>query len=216
MAALATGVALGMSVVATVPAVATPDVPHAISEPRPGEAVSKDKDGNVLLYVDGRDQKAVRDTVTRLGGKVTGTQGSCAQIAIGQDRVAALGKEQSIVEVERPERAIPMAVTSEGVQASGADGWINDGKKGKDVKVGVIDVGFARLDEVRQSGELPHGNDWSTTPGVTTSPAAVTTAPPSPRSCTTWRPRLSCSWRASTARWTSPGRRSGCGSRGCR
>lgn len=157
MAALATGVALGMSVVATVPAVATPDVPHAISEPRPGEAVSKDKDGNVLLYVDGRDQKAVRDTVTRLGGKVTGTQGSRAQIAIGQDRVAALGKEQSIVEVERPERAIPMAVTSEGVQASGADGWINDGKKGKDVKVGVIDVGFARLDEVRQSGELPAG-----------------------------------------------------------
>lgn len=155
MAALATGVALGISGVAAVPAVATADVPHAIAVPRPGETAPKDRDGKLLLYVDGRDQKAVRDAVTKHGGKVTSAQGTRAQIAIPQDKVAALGKEQSIVEVERPERAIPMAVTSEGVQASGATGWHTDGKKGKDVKVGVIDIGFARLDEAQQAGELP-------------------------------------------------------------
>ncbi|MGZ3145072.1 ricin-type beta-trefoil lectin domain protein [Lentzea chajnantorensis] len=146
---------LGTAGVATVPTAATADVPQSISAPRPGEAVPKDRDGKVLLYVDGRDQKAVRTAVTKLGGEVTATQGSRAQVAVPQDKVAALGKEQSIVEVKRPERAIPMAVTSEGVQASGADGWINAGKKGQGVKVGVIDVGFAGLGDAQQEGELP-------------------------------------------------------------
>ncbi|WP_394620036.1 ricin-type beta-trefoil lectin domain protein [Lentzea sp. JNUCC 0626] len=157
VAALATGVALGLSVVVTVPAVATTDVPHAITEPRPGEATPKDRDGKVLLYVDGRDQKSVRDAVAKHGGKVTSAQGTRAQVAVPADQVAALGEEQSIVEMKRPERAVPMAITSEGVQASGAAGWIADGKKGQGVKVGVIDVGFARLDEAQQEGELPTG-----------------------------------------------------------
>lgn len=157
VAVLATGAALALAGVVTVPAVATADVQPAVTNPRPGEAVPKDRDGKVLLYVDGRDQKAVRDAVAKHGGKVTSTQGTRAQIAIPADQLAGLGKEQSIVEVKRPERAVPMAVTSEGVQASGANGWINDGKKGQGVKVGVIDVGFARLDEAKQEGELPAG-----------------------------------------------------------
>ncbi|MFD9737590.1 ricin-type beta-trefoil lectin domain protein [Umezawaea sp. NPDC059074] len=117
-----------------------------------GEAVAKDVRGRVLLDVQG---SRIKEAVTALGGEVAVARGDRAQVALPQDKLAALAADKSVVDIRRPERAVPMAVTSEGVAASGADQWIRAGKAGSGVKVGVIDIGFDRLDEAQGEGDLP-------------------------------------------------------------
>ncbi|MEU5692259.1 ricin-type beta-trefoil lectin domain protein [Actinosynnema sp. NPDC020468] len=154
MRALRRAVALTAGVALAVSGVGTP----ASAQPRPEpplhhkELVAKDKRGRVLLEVRG---DRVKEVVAGLGGEVTAALGDRAQVAVPEDRAASLAADRSIVDIRRPERAVPMAVTSEGVSASGADAWIRDGKKGAGVKVGVIDVGFSRLDEAQGEGDLP-------------------------------------------------------------
>ncbi|MEO6088624.1 MAG: S8 family serine peptidase, partial [Umezawaea sp.] len=134
-----------------------PDLAAAVGSPRAGEAVPKDAEGRVLLYVDGGQESVVRDAVAELGGEVSAAQGGRVQVAVPPDKVDELAEVPAIKEIRRPERAIPMAVTSEGVSASGADGWIRDGKSGAGVKVGLIDVGFDEVEDAQGRGEVPSG-----------------------------------------------------------
>ncbi|MFI9380089.1 ricin-type beta-trefoil lectin domain protein [Kutzneria sp. NPDC052558] len=152
---LAVGMTLGISLgLVPVTAVAKPASIDSVQASRPGEAVPKDRSGRLLLYVDG-DRDAVTTAVRNVGGVVNAAAGSRLEVALPPDKLADLAKQPSVKDIRRPERAIPMAVTSEGVAASGADQWIAAGKKGAGVKVGVLDVGFTGLEDAQQAGELP-------------------------------------------------------------
>jgi len=145
---LAAGIALAASgAVTPAGAAAKPALPV-----HQGEKVAKDKRGRVLLEVSG---SRLKEAAAVLGGEVTVQRGDRAQLAVPESRVGDLLKNKSVVDVRRPERAVPMAVTSEGVDASGARQWITAGKNGNGVKIGVIDVGYARLDEAQGEGDLP-------------------------------------------------------------
>lgn len=142
-----------MAGVAT-PATAKPAATDAVTSSRPAEAVPKDKDGRLLLYVDGVPA-AAKAAVRKLGGEVTTSTGNRMQVAVPADKIGELAKVPSVTQIRRPERAIPMAITSEGVAASNAHNWIAAGKKGAGVKVGIIDVGFTGLADAQAAGEVP-------------------------------------------------------------
>ncbi|MFB9904218.1 ricin-type beta-trefoil lectin domain protein [Allokutzneria oryzae] len=156
MAVVTTAFLLGAAVVA-IPAHAAgpPGTGHPVASARPGEAAPRDAKGRALLYLDGAQDTALRRAVTDAGGEVTSGRDGRVQAAVPQHRVAALAADPAVRDVRRPERAIPMAITSEGVAASGADAWIRDGKKGAGVRIGIIDVGFQGLGDAQSAGELP-------------------------------------------------------------
>ncbi|MFJ5986187.1 ricin-type beta-trefoil lectin domain protein [Lentzea sp. NPDC092896] len=144
---LTVGVALAVSgAVAPVSAAPRPVLPV-----HNGEKVAKDNRGRVLLEVRG---SRLKEAAAVLGGEVTVQRDDRAQIAVPENRVADLVKNKSVVDVRRPERAVPMAL-SEGFDASGARQWVAAGRTGQDVKIGVIDIGYARLDEAQGEGDLP-------------------------------------------------------------
>lgn len=57
--------------------------------------------------------------------------------------------------MKAPDKLIPVAITSEGVNLTGANSFHNAGYTGSGVKVAVIDVGFAGLDSAISTGEVP-------------------------------------------------------------
>ncbi|GIJ54943.1 ricin-type beta-trefoil lectin domain protein [Virgisporangium aurantiacum] len=116
-----------------------------------------DRTGRIWSYVDGPDPAAVRAAVVRAGGAVAAVRGSTVRAAVPATALIGLARDPAVTEVRRPDRAVPLAVTSEGVAASGADRWIRDGKTGAGVKVGIVDVGFADLAGAQAAGELPAG-----------------------------------------------------------
>ncbi|MBP2473151.1 hypothetical protein JOF53_002023 [Crossiella equi] len=117
----------------------------------------KAKDGRSLVYVDGTQDQALRDAVAKVGGSVTGGVAGRVRAAVSEDKLDELATSAGVRQIRRPDRAVPMAMTSEGVAASQANEWIAAGKKGAGVKVGVIDVGFGGLTEAQEAGELPTG-----------------------------------------------------------
>ncbi|WP_285685380.1 ricin-type beta-trefoil lectin domain protein [Actinoplanes sp. NBRC 103695] len=132
-----------------------PGVPRKLD---PGLLRHAGTGGKVWAYVDGPDRAKVRAAVRRAGGTVSGERGSTVRAEISPKALVELAGSGAVTEVRQPDRAIPLAVTSEGVAASGAGNWIRDGKTGAGVKVGVIDVGFADLADAQDAGELPTGS----------------------------------------------------------
>jgi hypothetical protein len=61
--------------------------------------------------------------------------------------------------MKTPDKLIPVAVESEGVDLTGADTYHNAGYTGSGVKVAVIDVGFDDLSSAISNGELPDNPD---------------------------------------------------------
>jgi len=95
--------------------------------------------------------------VVKSGGTVTVTQGNRVRAAVPGSALMKLAEMPGVAQVQQPQKAFPLAVTSEGVEASGAGDWVRGGKTGAGVKVGVIDVGFDSLPEAQAAGELPAG-----------------------------------------------------------
>ena len=58
--------------------------------------------------------------------------------------------------IKLPDRAIPSAIESEGVDLTGASSYHSAGYTGAGVKVAVIDIGFAGLSSAISHGELPN------------------------------------------------------------
>ncbi len=141
-----------------------PDLPHGLDAGLweatghtrfRGAAAPRDAAGRVVVYVDGQDQSAVRAAVAEAGGVVSGTLPGIVRAAVPDAGLATLAAQPGVADVRPPERAIPMSVTSEGVAASNANNWIQDGRKGAGAKVGILDVGFDGLADAQAAGELP-------------------------------------------------------------
>ncbi|MEV6238971.1 ricin-type beta-trefoil lectin domain protein [Lentzea sp. NPDC051838] len=126
-----------------------------MDDARPTQKVAKDKAGRTLVYVDGGNTAQLRSAVEKAGGVVAQTGSGRVKAAVPGDKLDLVASQPGVAEVRLPDRAIPMAVTSEGVGLSKANNWIAAGKKGAGVKVGIIDVGFGGLEAAQTAGELP-------------------------------------------------------------
>ncbi|GIM91215.1 ricin-type beta-trefoil lectin domain protein [Paractinoplanes toevensis] len=125
---------------------------------------ARDRSGRTFVYVEGTTAAAAQAAVKKAGGKVLQTRGKRVRAAVPGGKLVTLAKQSGVAAVRQPDRAFPLAVTSEGVETSGAGAWIRGGKTGAGVKVGIVDIGFDGLSDARDAGELPvgvtlHGND---------------------------------------------------------
>jgi Subtilase family len=139
------------------------------------EPAARDRAGRVVVYVEGPDQAALRRAMAASGGVVTGAVAGRLRAAVPASSLVRLAGAPGVREVRRPDRAVPMSITSEGVAASGADLWQQDGRTGAGAKVGVIDIAFDGLEDAQQLGELP-----ATGSGVTLDQGGCAGVDPSP------------------------------------
>ncbi|MFD4640317.1 ricin-type beta-trefoil lectin domain protein [Lentzea sp. NPDC058436] len=162
-AVLAVGFTLGAAVVATPgwaaapPAGTRPDVVNSADDARPGQTVPKDAKGRRLVYVEGAQVNQLRAAVVKAGGSVSGSGNGRIKAAVPEDKLDLVASQPGVSEVRLPDRAVPMAITSEGVSAAKANLWHDAGKKGAGVKVGIIDIGFGDVESAQASGDLPAG-----------------------------------------------------------
>ncbi|NKE60312.1 DUF1080 domain-containing protein [Lentzea sp. PSKA42] len=152
---------LGAAVVATPgwaaapPTGTRPDVVNSAADARPGQTVPKDAKGRSLVYVEGPQANQLRAAVIKAGGSVSGSGNGRIKAAVPKDKLDVVASQPGVTEVRLPDRAVPMAITSEGVAAAKANLWHDAGKKGAGVKVGIIDVGFGDVAASQASGDLP-------------------------------------------------------------
>jgi hypothetical protein len=130
---------------------------NSAGDARASQTVAKDAQGRTIVYVEGAQESALRAAVDKAGGVVADADAGRVKAAVPADELDQLAEQTGVAEVRLPDRAVPMAVTSEGVGLSKANLWIADGKKGAGVKVGIIDVGFGGLVDAQDNGELPTG-----------------------------------------------------------
>ncbi|MEV0381261.1 LamG-like jellyroll fold domain-containing protein [Nonomuraea sp. NPDC050643] len=118
-------------------------------------AVDRDTRGHSVVYVHGDTRAALARAVAAAGGVITDGTSDLVRASVPRDRLLALAGQAGVKEVRRPDTAVPMALLSEGAIAAGAPAWHEDGKQGAGVKVGILDVGFGRLEAAQAGGELP-------------------------------------------------------------
>ncbi|GIF24588.1 hypothetical protein BJ973_008067 [Actinoplanes tereljensis] len=133
---------------------------------------ARDKSGRTFVYVEGTTAAAAEAAVKKAGGKVLQTRGKRVRAAVPGGKLVTLAKQSGVAAVRQPDKAFPLAVTSEGVETSGAGAWIRGGQTGAGVKVGIVDIGFDGLSDAQDAGELPagvtlHGNDCPAENGST-------------------------------------------------
>lgn len=131
----------------------------------PGAAssgVRLEPDGRVLVTVTGA---AVASAARAVGGRVLASFEGTSTVVLAPGRLRELAGQPGVSRVAPAVRPAPQA-TSEGVAASGAQNWAdngNIGNGGSGVKVGIVDVGFADLQAEIAAGHYndPDGNQVS-------------------------------------------------------
>lgn len=130
-------------------------VPTAAASRGPVTKPRRDAQGRTVVYVQGDTDQAARKAVAAAGGTVSDGAGGLVRAAVPGDKLVTLAGQQGVREVRRPDEPVPMAITSEGAQLSKALDWRANGQQGAGIKVGILDVGFGRLEATQAQGELP-------------------------------------------------------------
>ena len=107
----------------------------------------------VAEAVPGREKEVGR-AIEGLGGRLEMSYGNLIQFVSLPQNLVSISELPDVVCVRRPLFPIPSEVVSEGVGVVGADRWHSSGIRGKGVKVGVLDPGFAGYQELL-GAELP-------------------------------------------------------------
>jgi subtilisin family serine protease len=111
------------------------------------------RDGTIEVTLRG-DARALPGALAKVGGRSIASVGDAMSAVVPRSALATLAGTPGVRSVEPPLRAYP-DVTSEGVAASNANVWQSAGKTGQNVKVGIVDVGFAILTAEKNAGRLP-------------------------------------------------------------
>ncbi|MDQ1691413.1 MAG: hypothetical protein QOD87_1521, partial [Pseudonocardiales bacterium] len=118
------------------------------------DAALKAADGRVRVTVTGSNAAAA---VKAGGGKVLAQAHGSVSSLVPASALQGLAATAGVSGVSPSRPAYVQGTTSEGVHASNADSWITAGKRGAGVKVGIVDMGFSRLDQQVLAGNLPAG-----------------------------------------------------------
>jgi hypothetical protein len=124
-----------------------------------GPSVRLERDGRVQVTVTGPAAAAAARAV---GAQVLASFGGSITLALAPAKLRGLAGQPGVTRVAPAVRAAPQS-TSEGVAASGAQSWADNGNVGNGgagVKVGVVDVGFKGLQAAIDAGHFndPEGN----------------------------------------------------------
>lgn len=168
----AVGVTLAAAAAATPATAAEPGPVNSADDAVAGQSVAKDDRGRTIVYVEGAQEERLRAAVAGTGGDVAAAVPGRVKAAVPAGELDELAASPGVTEVRLPDRAVPMAITSEGVAATKANLWHQDGKRGAGVKVGIVDVGFGLLEDAQAAGELPANvqvNDSGCLDGTTSS-----------------------------------------------
>lgn len=114
--------------------------------------------GRVRVVVEAGDAGG-EAAVRAAGGAVLGRAGGLVSALVPPGALERLGATSGVARVRAPYPAVP-AVVSEGVSKLNATAWHSaapPGFTGAGVKVAVIDLGFAALQQSIDAGELPAG-----------------------------------------------------------
>ncbi|MEO6504255.1 MAG: S8 family serine peptidase [Jatrophihabitantaceae bacterium] len=129
------------------------------TSPGTGASVRLERDGRVQVTVTGPAAVAAARAV---GAQVLASFGGSSTVALPPAKLRSLAGQPGVDRVAPAVRAAPQS-TSEGVAASGAQNWADNGNVGNGgagVKVGVVDVGFKGLQAAIAAGDFddPDGN----------------------------------------------------------
>jgi len=138
----------------------------------------KDPD-KITVYLMSEPGTSVDETsLYNLGAKIIKHADNVTRAEVPIDMLTAIADTvKGVSFIKTPDKLIPVAVESEGVDLTGADTYHNAGYTGSGVNVAVIDVGFVGLSSAINNGELP-GNvekvDCTVYPCVSNSPSLET------------------------------------------
>ena len=110
---------------------------------------------DVVVEADSGRTNAVRSALLARGAVVEASYGDLTRARVSVADLAGLAGAPGVRFVEPPQRAVPAAITGQGVAASNASIAHADGDKGAGVKVGIVDVGFFDFAALQAEGELP-------------------------------------------------------------
>jgi subtilisin family serine protease len=138
----------------------------------------KDPD-KITVYLMSEPGTSVDETsLYNLGAKIIKQADNVTRAEVPIDMLTTIADTvKGISFIKTPDKLIPVAVESEGVDLTGADTYHNAGYTGSGVNVAVIDVGFVGLSSAINNGELP-GNvekvNCTVYPCVSNSPSLET------------------------------------------
>jgi subtilisin family serine protease len=92
--------------------------------------------------------------VRRAGGRVLARAPGEISATVPRSALASLAGAAGVADVAPAVQAVPDAVTSQGVQASGASTWQAAGTTGAGVTIAIVDVGFKNLGQEINVGNL--------------------------------------------------------------
>ena len=103
------------------------------------------------------DTSLDENALDNLGAQIVKQVDNVAKAKIPIDMLTAVADNVDGVSfVKAPDKLIPVEVTSQGVDLTGADIFHNEGYDGSGVKIAVFDVGFIGLSNAISNNELPN------------------------------------------------------------
>jgi subtilisin family serine protease len=117
----------------------------------------KDRD-EITVYVMNEPGSTVDETeLQALGGKIIKRADKISKITAPINMLTAIADTvRGISFIKPPDRLIPVAVQSEGVNLTSASSYHSSGYDGSGVNIAVIDVGFVGLSSAITNGDLPN------------------------------------------------------------
>ena len=121
-----------------------------------GLNVSAHDPDKVSVYLMSEPGTSVDETALNdLGAQIIKQADNVTRAEVPIDMLTAVADNvKGVSFMKTPDKLIPVAVTSEGVNLTGADTYHNSGYTGSGVKVAVIDVGFIGLSDAISNNDL--------------------------------------------------------------
>jgi len=122
-----------------------------------GMNITSPAPNKVMVYLMSAPGKSIDEVaLDNLGVSIIKRSDNVIRAKVPIDMLTTVADEVNGVSfMKAPDKLIPVTITSEGVDLTGADTYHNAGYDGSGVKVAVIDVGFAGLSSAISGGELP-------------------------------------------------------------
>jgi hypothetical protein len=123
-----------------------------------GMNISSDDPNKVTVYLMSEPGTSMdEDVLHNLGAQIVKQADNLIKAKVPLDMLTTLADTvNGISFMKAPDKLIPVAVTSEGVDLTGADTYHNAGYSGSGVKVAVLDVGFIGLSNAILNNEIPN------------------------------------------------------------
>lgn len=116
----------------------------------------KDRDKITVFLMNEPGTTVDEMSLQALGGKIIKRVDNVSKVTVPINMLTAIaGNVRGISFIKPPDRLMPVAVQSEGVNLTSASSYHSSGYDGSGVNVAVIDVGFDNLSSAISNGDLP-------------------------------------------------------------